>query len=290
MGTRAALLVLLAVAVVLGVAGCTATATATATASASATGPVAQALPPEPAGSPQARPAAAVPTVGALFPAGLDSAHTCTGSVLDSPGGDLVLTAAHCVLGTGPGMLFVPGYDDGAHPDGVYEVQRVWADPAWVNGSDPRYDYAILQVSERDTGSGARRLQDVTGALRLTGRTPTAGTSVQVTGYVGGLLDRPITCDPVVELTQTYPGFRCGGFATGTSGSPLVVGTDPAGVAVGTDPAGVVVGVIGGLHQGGCVDQVSYSSPFADGARQLLARAAAGGPGDTLPQSDGDGC
>ena len=277
MGTRAALLVLLAVAVVLGVAGCTATATA----SASATGPVAQALPPEPAGSPQARPAAAVPTVGALFPAGLDSAHTCTGSVLDSPGGDLVLTAAHCVLGTGPGMLFVPGYDDGAHPDGVYEVQRVWADPAWVNGSDPRYDYAILQVSERDTGSGARRLQDVTGALRLTGRTPTAGTSVQVTGYVGGLLDRPITCDPVVELTQTYPGFRCGGFATGTSGSPLVVGTDPAGV---------VVGVIGGLHQGGCVDQVSYSSPFADGARQLLARAAAGGPGDTLPQSDGDGC
>ncbi|HEX4704070.1 MAG TPA: hypothetical protein VH352_18225, partial [Pseudonocardiaceae bacterium] len=40
-----------------------------------------------------------VPTVGALFTVDANglSAHYCTASVVDSPAGDLVITAAHCI-------------------------------------------------------------------------------------------------------------------------------------------------------------------------------------------------
>ena len=237
-------------------------------------------MPVPPAGGelPQAESVGGVAAVGPLFPADLDSAHTCTGSVLDSPGKDLVLTAAHCVVGTGRGMIFVPGYDDGATPDGVFQVQRAWADPAWLTGTDPLHDYAILQVAERDSGSGVRLLQVVTGGFELSSAAPAAGIPVRVTGYLRGLRDSPVSCAPVLETADVYLGFRCGGFGTGTSGSPLVVAPD------------TVVGVIGGLHQGGCVEQVSYSSPLRNGARRLLDRAAGGAPGDTLPQPGGDGC
>src|SRR5215467_15159468 len=45
-------------------------------------------------------------TIGPLFGHGVTGTHHCTASVLDSPGGDLILTAAHCVAGSGAGMLF----------------------------------------------------------------------------------------------------------------------------------------------------------------------------------------
>ncbi len=58
-------------------------------------------------------PAAAAAAVGALFTTtgGRLASHFCTASVLDSPAGDLVMTAAHCLSGLAPSQfLFVPGY------------------------------------------------------------------------------------------------------------------------------------------------------------------------------------
>jgi hypothetical protein len=55
---------------------------------------------------------AGTPAVGALFTAsaGQLGRHFCTASVVDSPAGDLLITAAHCVTGTAGTIDFVPGY------------------------------------------------------------------------------------------------------------------------------------------------------------------------------------
>lgn len=62
-----------------------------------------------------------VATVGALFAesSGKLSSHFCTASVVDSPHGDLAITAAHCVTGTSGQIAFVPGYANGTEPYGV---------------------------------------------------------------------------------------------------------------------------------------------------------------------------
>lgn len=217
--------------------------------------------------------------VGPLFPNGIDSGHGCTASVLDSAGGDLLLTAAHCLVGSGAGMEFVPGYRNGAHPEGTWEVQRAWADSGWLTDQDPRHDYAILQVEREDPATDLITNQRLPAGFTL-GAGPAAGTAVEVTGYTVES-DEPISCRSSIQITEGFPGFDCAGFDDGVSGSPLVVRT------AGQD---TVVGVIGGLHDGGCVPEVSYSSPFGSDVQALLRRAASGAPGDLLPPGGSDEC
>src|SRR5262249_13527628 len=66
------------------------------------------------------RPFGGVAAVGALFTevSGRLGRHFCTASVVDSPGGDVAVSAAHCFSqssASGP-VVFVPGYDKGAAP------------------------------------------------------------------------------------------------------------------------------------------------------------------------------
>ena len=103
--------------------------------------------------TPVATSSAPIPAVGALFvPSVLGSSvalglpHECSGVVVDSPARNLVLTAAHCLAGTGIGYDFAPGYHDGVAPYGVWAVQRIYVDPAWSLRHDPHADYAFLQV------------------------------------------------------------------------------------------------------------------------------------------------
>jgi hypothetical protein len=69
----------------------------------------------------------------------------------------------------------------------------------------------------------------------------------------------------------------CEGMANGTSGAPWISGSR-------------VVGLIGGLHGGGCAENVSYSPPFDQHISDLLARAEADGPGDPPPGGYNDEC
>lgn len=231
------------------------------------------------AGMPTARQVRSIPTVGAVFlPSVLGSArltgqpHYCTGSVVHSPGHDLVLTVAHCMVGTGVGYEFVPGYHDGQAPYGVWSVVRTYLNPAWIVSQDPQHDYAFLQVAPLN----GRNIEDLTGANRL-GDAPAAGRKVTVDGYLVGVNDRPITCRNRVYETDGYPSFDCAGFADGTSGGPWLAGHS-------------VVGVIGGLHQGGCTPSTSYTSAFGADTRIDWQRAIAGGLGDLAPVPGSDGC
>lgn len=222
-------------------------------------------------------------TVGPLYPGGTGTSHTCTAAVLDSPHGNLLLTAAHCVAGDASGMVFAPGYLRGSTPYGVWTVQRAWAAPTWLANQDPTVDLAVLQVADQDNNGTPVTLQSVTGGLPVGQTNRTSATrTVTTVGYQNGSNDAPVSCTAVLTSTQGYPTFTCHGYADGTSGSPFLWSDQ------GRAP--VLLGVLGGLHQGGCQEWQSFSSPLTVTVYQLLARAINDLPADALPAAGPDGC
>jgi V8-like Glu-specific endopeptidase len=208
--------------------------------------------------------------VGALFTtsAGQSGQHFCTASVVDSPAGDLVITAAHCVTGTPGTIEFVPGYNRGNQPYGVWTVTKVYVDQAWESSSSNDDDFAFLRVSQ--PGSSVP-VENVTGAERLAAGTPVSRQLVQVIGYPNAT-NQPITCQN--RLRQAMAGqleFDCDGYTNGTSGGPFLSEVDQA------TGQGLVVGVIGGYQQGGNTPQVSYSAVLGANATALYKQAVADG-------------
>ena len=209
------------------------------------------------------------PAVGALFlvsSAGLGK-HFCTASVVDSPRGDLVITAAHCVSGKRPGQIaFVPGYHDGDEPYGVWFVTQVVVDTQWRRSQNPEHDVAFLVLQRHDGTTGVQKL---TGGERL-GTGWAARVLVHVVGYPDQAR-RPVIC-----ASRTRPfgpdqmRFDCGGYTGGTSGGPFLAGWDATG-------RGTVIGVIGGYEQGGDLASVSYSPRFGRAVRDLYRSAVADG-------------
>jgi V8-like Glu-specific endopeptidase len=208
--------------------------------------------------------------VGALFNAsgGTLGQHFCTASVVDSPAGDLAITAAHCVTGISGTIDFVPGYDRGAEPYGVWTVTKVYVDQAWKSSSSDDDDFAFLRVSK--PGSSVP-VENVTGAERLATGTPADRQMVQVIGYPNAT-NQPVTCQN--WLRQPMAGqleFDCDGYTNGTSGGPFLSDVDQA------TGQGLVIGVIGGYQQGGDTPQVSYSAVLGANAGALYKQAVAAG-------------
>jgi hypothetical protein len=212
------------------------------------------------------------PRVGAIFLGGGDL-HACTGSVLHSAAGDLVLTAAHC-LGLGGPVTFVPGFAGQAAPSDVWTLDVFYLDPRWLASKDPRADYGIARVSRADGAS----IEAVVGSALSLGSAPAKGTRVNVVAYAAGVGGMPVGCQVSTGISDDgYPELPCAGLGDGTSGAPWISGS-------------TVTGVIGGLHGGGCTDNLSYSSPFDQHITDLLARAEAAGPGDVPPAGIDDQC
>ncbi|WP_423797411.1 trypsin-like serine peptidase [Mycolicibacterium moriokaense] len=226
-----------------------------------------------PAAKPAAKPVPPDPRVGAVFIGG-GSLHTCTGGVLHSAAGDLILTAAHCVA-EGLDATFVAGLNDTAAPEDVWHINAVYLDPRWVQNQDPLADFAIARVS-RDTGGTVEA--QAGGGLTL-GPAPKQGTVVAVTGYGMGVGGGPIGCRTATSApAKGFPALDCAGLVDGLSGAPWIDGS-------------TVTGLIGGLNGGGCEDEsISYSPPFDDAITRLLARAEAGGPADDPPTVFDDEC
>jgi V8-like Glu-specific endopeptidase len=206
--------------------------------------------------------------IGALFTtqSGRLVTHFCSATVVDSPAGDLVLTAAHCVTGRTTDLVaFVPAYAHGKAPYGIWMVTRVFADQNWRTSADPDDDFAFLEVKR--TGSTAR-VEDVTGAEAV-GIGQPAGEIVTVTGYPSDL-DAPISCDnDALAYSATQFQFNCDGYTDGTSGGPFLSHVlSPGG-------PGIVIGVIGGFEQGGQTPSVSYAARFGQRMAQLYQTAVA---------------
>lgn len=212
------------------------------------------------------------PAVGALFVKtnGHLGRHFCTASVVHSPRENLVITAAHCMVGRSlrPAghIVFAPGYHSGKFPHGLWQVHAKFVDKRWASDRDPNDDVAFLVV-----GRPGRRIEKFTGTEVLgTGHQLPA--QVQVIGYPDATR-RPITCAGPAssydhgQLRQLE--FDCDGYTDGTSGGPFL-----ADINAKTGD-GSVIGVIGGYQQGGNTPSISYSSKFLANVRALYKIAAA---------------
>lgn len=216
-----------------------------------------------------------IPSVGVLFSIGSDmAAHFCTASVVHSPGRDLIMTAAHCEDGSHLG--FVPGYRSGAahQPYGIWAVKQEFPDPHWQADDESASDYDVAFATVARGPHGAR-LEDVTGANRLA-RTPGYHNQVTVIGYPHAAenpSDQAVTCTTTTGPLQGRRQLEmvCGGFFTGTSGSPWITGYSPS------TRTGTVIGVIGGLDGGGTTDRISYSPVLGDAALALYRTAVGAG-------------
>jgi V8-like Glu-specific endopeptidase len=228
---------------------------------------------PQAAGDPAAKrgiPFKETAAVGALFTMsdGRLGGHFCTASVVNSPGENLLITAAHCMAGRSlspaSGVVFAPGYHDGRFPHGTWTITTVYVDSAWAQGQNPNDDVAFLVAGRPGT-----RIQRHTGAETLMIDQPAQ--PVQVIGYPGGT-NEPITCSARARNfgRAHQMVFDCDGYTNGTSGGPFLAHVNPK------TGDGWVIGVIGGYQQGGDTPNISYSPRFFSAVRDLYETAVAG--------------
>ena len=220
-----------------------------------------------------------IPQAGTFFwTDATGTGRTCSGSVVRSPGHDLVLSAGHCLkgyAGTSPRrhLGFVPQYHDSLKPFGIFPVRTngVYVSQQYYDLGEHAgapYDFAFAVTEPNQSGT---RLQDAVGGVRLLTGTGYYHAPVRMIGYPAGA-EKPLECwswttkwvsDDAAD-PGTFPRIACDAFVGGTSGGPMLVPW-PDGWAV--------IGVIGGYHTGGNTPQVSYSAYFG-AATQALYRAA----------------
>ncbi len=172
----------------------------------------------------------------------------CGGVVVSSHSRSLVLTAAHCLYHEGRllrQLAFLPAYDRGGPPLGVWPVVRTWVPSRWRGrpySSDLLpYDVGLVGVAS----SADRALEDVTGrGLRplATGK-GTSLSGLELLGYPKGKQypgTRLYRCvGDAVEGTEHGPGVlvtRNCHAAAGGSGGPAVYGETVAGVVSASSP------------------------------------------------------
>jgi V8-like Glu-specific endopeptidase len=208
------------------------------------------------------------PAVGALFFGKLG--HLCTAAVVDSPHGNLAITAAHCIqglrLGSHSSVYFAPGYHDGKFPYGKWIVRSAFVDASWKRHQDANDDFAFLVV-----GRAGQRIQKRTGGEKLA-TDVTLPQAAEVIGYPTAT-KRPVKCDAPAKRfhKKGYHQlvFDCGGFTNGTSGGPFLMHVSRK------TGRGEVFGVIGGYQQGGDTASISYSAQFERNVARVFKRASA---------------
>ena len=188
----------------------------------------------------------------------------CGGSVVRSRSRSLVLTAAHCLYHEGRRLeqvAFLPGYDHGQGPLGVWPAVHTWVPAQWRGRPySPEllpYDVGLVGVERR-----GRSLEAATGrGLRTL---PTArGTSLshlELLGYPAG---------------RRYPGtrlYRCVGDAAeaGTRGPGVLVTRNCHAPAGGSGGPALSDGAVAGV--------ISSSSPMRDTEGFTVLTRLGGGP------------
>jgi hypothetical protein len=173
----------------------------------------------------------------------------CTASIVNSPRGNLIITAAHC-LGRrlASTLMFAPYYYDESAPLGEWQVTGQVFPPGWFPYGNINQDFAFLTVQgDVQARAGAESL----------GFSLPVPASVRVEAY--SLTGRLTICDRrpgvIAVAGQHQLSFACPGYQKASSGGPFLTGVDRQGL-------GTIVGVIGGYQHGGSTSFMSYSSPF----------------------------
>jgi len=173
----------------------------------------------------------------------------CSGSVINTSAGNVVLTAGHCVIDPGPGtnatnIVFIPGYRDGAEPFGEWPATSFATTPQWQsttstgdpNDADEAGDMAMLTLANRP-GDGAT-IQSVVGAVGIAFNQSRSQTYMEY-GYPA---ECPYDGSRLYELTAplaandfSFSPATMGitsDFTGGSSGGPWLVGSSPVAMSV----------------------------------------------------------
>ena len=148
----------------------------------------------------------AVPTgaglrVGALFEHSDSGNHYCTASVVDSPGQDLLITAAHCIYNDGgydSDIVFIPDYRNGQEPYGVWTVARLLVPSPWQESANPDYDFGFVVLNSHS----GMNIEQILGANQL-GSTP--GTSTWCTSPGTRTTPTPRSAVSTTRLSRAAP-------------------------------------------------------------------------------------
>jgi V8-like Glu-specific endopeptidase len=205
--------------------------------------------------------------IGAIFDKDDSGDHFCTASVVQSPGRNMLITAAHCAFDSDAGatidnLVFAPDYRNGDEPTGLWKVKKVIVDDRWIKSNDENADVAFLVLDSKN----GKEIQDVLGGNTL-GIDRGFNNKVKITGYPTSR-NTPITCqNRTTKFSDTQLRIQCTDFEGGTSGSPWLADYDPK------SHTGTVIGVLGGHQGGGDEDDVSYAAYFNDEIAKLYKHA-----------------
>jgi V8-like Glu-specific endopeptidase len=166
--------------------------------------------------------------------------YECSGSVIDSVAGDVVLTAGHCVIDPKTGtvaqeVVFVPGYREGAAPYGrwaatAYATTEEWADTAGTEDPDEAGDLAVLVLAE----NAGKDVEEAVGGLGISFEQTQAQTEDQTYTQYGYPAKEPYDGEILYSNTTAYAGSDhnfspatikiASDFTAGSSGGPWTIG------------------------------------------------------------------
>lgn len=214
-----------------------------------------------------------VATIGVLFGINTDlSLHACTASAVDSPAGNLIVTAGHC--NPRAGSAFVPQYTKGkapaAQPYGMWPIERGFVDARRTSeGPNSDLDFAFARVQPNARG---QQLKTAVGGANILKRATSYTQKVTIIGYPKKQYDANDTAIRCSPITSQLPGYdqmqmTCDGYFGGVSGSAWM--TDFNG------RTGNIIGILGGLGEGGPNDHLSYAVMAHDEMFELYDDAVA---------------
>jgi V8-like Glu-specific endopeptidase len=174
------------------------------------------------------------------------SEYQCSGSVVNSPAGNEVLTAGHCVISPddatrATNIVFIPGYREGSAPFGIWPATSFATTPEWqqtagTSDTDEAGDMALLTLANRS--SDGATVQSVVGGFGIGFNQPRNQAYMEY-GYPA---ETPYNGDRLYELNTAWslddPSFSpptmgiSSDFTGGSSGGPWLVGSPPVAVSV----------------------------------------------------------
>ncbi|MBM7413000.1 hypothetical protein JOE38_002823 [Clavibacter michiganensis] len=186
------------------------------------------------------------PFVGVLFSVDGGRDRACTASVVDTPDGDVIATAAHCLVDRRSGSAttlatFIPGAQGATAPHGIWPVRVAAVSSAWTTSGRPSDDAGFARVS----GPAGEVLAASVGAAE-----PVFGTTlVPATGQAPSLaiLGYPAagSATAALEACEGRPQHDAGGqtslpctLGKGAAGSPVLTFTGEQRAVVARPSAG----------------------------------------------------
>ncbi|MBF4620769.1 serine protease [Clavibacter sp. VKM Ac-2542] len=186
------------------------------------------------------------PFVGVLFYVSGGRNHACTASVVDTPSGDTIATAAHCLADRRTGAAtrlatFIPGAQGASAPHGIWPVRVAAVSSAWTATGRASDDAGFARVS----GPAGEVLAASVGAAE-----PVFGSAlVPATGQAPDLavLGYPTagSATASLEACEGRPQHDTGGqtslpctLGTGAAGSPVLTFTGEQHAVVARPSAG----------------------------------------------------